>query len=54
MILGEYLKTHAGKGIGDCTDEELYHALLGMTQELASQKVDGAGKKKLSIFQQNF
>ena len=28
MILGEYLKTHAGKGIGDCTDEELYHALF--------------------------
>ena len=54
MILGEYLKTHAGKGIGDCTDEELYHALLGMTQELASQKVDGAGKKKLYYISAEF
>lgn len=54
MILGDYLKIHGGKGIEDCTNEELYHALLGMTQELAAKKVSKAGKKKLYYISAEF
>ena len=43
MILNDYVQAHLGKDIGGCSDEELYAALLSMTQEAAAGKVSEAG-----------
>ena len=54
MKLSDYVKIHTGKTIDACTNEELYHALLGMTQEMAAGKVSEKGKKKLYYISAEF
>ena len=54
MLLSEYLKNHTNKAIAACTDEELYHGLLGMTQEMAKEKESRKGKKKLYYISAEF
>ncbi len=54
MILNDYVQAHLGKDIGGCSDEELYAALLSMTQEAAAGKVSEAGKKKLYYISAEF
>ena len=54
MLLSDYVKHHRNKTIDACTDEELYQALLGMTQEMAKKKVSHEGKKKLYYISAEF
>jgi len=54
MKLSDYVKIHTGKAIDACTNEELYYALLGMTQEMAAGKVSKKGKKKLYYISAEF
>lgn len=41
------------KEIKDCTNEEIYFALLDMTKKLADGKVSEEGQKKVIISQQS-
>ncbi len=54
MSAAEYIKNKYGKNPADCTDREVYEALLAMTQELARQKETGQGKKKLYYISAEF
>ena len=50
----EYVKEKCGKDIERCSDKQLYAALLQMVNEMAAKKEKTEGKKKLTIFPQNF
>lgn len=54
MYLTDYVKTHYGKEIETCTDEELYHALLTITTQMAKEKKSSEGKKKLYYISAEF
>lgn len=48
------LCTACPKAIADCTDKELYTALLAISQQAAAQKEENAGKKKLYYISAEF
>lgn len=54
MNLKEILKNEYGKTIAECSDEEIYIALLKKVNELASQKNNAEGKKKLYYISAEF
>ncbi len=50
----EYVKKLYNKDISQCTDRQLYDALLDMTQEAARKKESSQGKKKLYYISAEF
>lgn len=54
MKLSEFVKTEYGKSISECTNEELYYALLTLTKKMASGKQHGNSKKKLYYISAEF
>ena len=54
MKLSEFVKTEYGKSISECTNEELYYALLALTKKMASGKQHGNSKKKLYYISAEF
>ena len=54
MKLSEFVKTEYGKSISECTNEELYYALLTLTKKIASGKQHGNSKKKLYYISAEF
>ena len=54
MKLAQILKDRCNKTIKECTNEELYYALLEMTKELAKEKESNEGKKKLYYISAEF
>lgn len=54
MRLNDYVIGKYGKGIGECSNEELYYALLMLTQEKAGEKISDKGKKKLYYISAEF
>lgn len=42
------------KPVKECTNEELYLALLEMTKKLAKEKEENKGKRRFITFQQSF
>ena len=54
MKLSEFVKTEYGKSISECTNEELYYALLILTKKMASGKQHGNSKKKLYYISAEF
>ena len=53
-MLENYLKKHFNKTIAECTDEEIYAALLLLTKEKAEKRVSTNGKKKLYYISAEF
>jgi len=53
-IVTERTKSLFGKTPADCTDLEIYQALLGLTKERAEAKVEPEGKKKLYYISAEF
>lgn len=53
-MLQEYVNTMYDKKIGDCSNEELYVALLHMSKEMAQKKVSSKGKKKVYYISAEF
>ena len=47
MKLQEIVSNRCGKEISQCTNEELYYALLEMTKGMAEEKVSNQGKRIL-------
>ena len=54
MKLSNYVTTHYGKSIEQCTNQELYHALMNLVQEQAKEKESGQGKKKVYYISAEF
>lgn len=54
MELAEILKRRCNKSIKECTNGELYYALLEMTKKLAKEKESNAGKRKLYYISAEF
>ena len=54
MKLSEFVKTEYDKSISECTNEELYYALLTLTKKMASGKQHGDSKKKLYYISAEF
>lgn len=54
MNLEKIVKERLGKEIKNCTNEELYYALLEMTKKMAKQKESSQGKKKLYYISAEF
>ena len=54
MKLAEIVKERLDKTIQDCTNEELYYALLEMTKKMAKNKESKRGKKKLYYISAEF
>ena len=54
MKLSEFVKAEYGKSISECTNEELYYALLTLTKKMASGKQHGNSKKKLYYISAEF
>ena len=54
MNLKEIVKNRCNKEIKDCTNEELYFALLEMTKSMAKTKESKDGKKKLYYISAEF
>ncbi len=54
MNLEKILKERCNKSIKDCTNEELYYALLEMTKKMAKKKESNEGKKKLYYISAEF
>lgn len=54
MKLQEIVKTKWNKEIADCSNEELYYALLEMTKAMAKDRVSNEGKKKLYYISAEF
>lgn len=50
----ELLEQKCCNNIAACTDEQIYYGLLGIVKDLAKEKESNEGKKKFTIFQQNF
>ena len=47
MTVNEYVKKRFGRFMNQCTNEEIYVALLEYVKEAAKEKESNAGKKKL-------
>lgn len=54
MKLQDYLSKNCNKNIADCSNEELYVALLNLTKDMAVSKVSNEGKKKLYYISAEF
>ena len=54
IMLQEIVKNRFGKGIKDCSNEEIYVGLLEMVKERAKGKVSKEGKKKLYYISAEF
>ena len=54
MNLSEIVSNRYDKGIGDCSNEELYYALLEMTKNMAAAKESNEGKRKLYYISAEF
>ena len=54
MELTEIVKERCNKSIKDCTNAQLYDALLELTQKMASKEESGAGKRKLYYISAEF
>ena len=54
MKLSEFVKAEYGKSIAECSNEELYYALLTLTKKMASGKQHGNSKKKLYYISAEF
>ena len=54
MNLQEIVTKKYNKGIADCSNEELYFALLEMTKAMAEKKENHNGKKKLYYISAEF
>ena len=54
MNLSEIVSNRYHKGIGDCSNEELYYALLEMTKNMAVAKESNEGKRKLYYISAEF
>ena len=54
MNLSEIVSNRYHKGIGDCSNEELYYALLEMTKSMAEAKESNEGKRKLYYISAEF
>ena len=54
MKLQEIVANRCGKAISQCTNEELYYALLEMTKGMAEEKVSNQGKRKLYYISAEF
>ena len=54
MKLQEIVANRCGKEISQCTNEELYYALLEMTKGMAKEKVSNQGKRKLYYISAEF
>ena len=54
MELAEILKERCNKSIKECSDQELYFALLEMTKKMAQQKESNSGKRKLYYISAEF
>ncbi len=54
MELAAILRERCDKSIKECTNEELYYALLEMTKKMAGQKESNAGKRKLYYISAEF
>lgn len=53
-MLQEFCNKKYGKAIGDCSNEEIYVALLEMTKGMAEGKVSNEGKKKVYYISAEF
>lgn len=53
-MLNEFVVKEYGKEISRCSDQELYRALLKMTNEMAQEKKQNTGKKKLYYISAEF
>ncbi len=53
-MLNDYVTAHLGRSIADCSDRELYAALLNMTQQAAAGRAGRSGKKKLYYISAEF
>jgi len=53
-MLQEFCNKKYGKAISDCSNGELYYALLSMTKEMADGKVSNEGKKKVYYISAEF
>ena len=54
MNLSEIVSNRYHQGIGDCSNEELYYALLEMTKNMAAAKESNEGKRKLYYISAEF
>ena len=54
MNLSEIVSNRYHKGLGDCSNEELYYALLEMTKNMAAAKESNEGKRKLYYISAEF
>ncbi len=54
MELAKILKERCNKSIKECSDQELYFALLEMTKKMAQQKESNSGKRKLYYISAEF
>ena len=54
MNLSEIVSNRYHKGIGDCSNEELYYALLEMTKNMAAAKESNEGKRKVYYISAEF
>jgi len=54
MNLQEIVSKRCGKNIAQCTNEEIYYALLEMTKGMAKEKESNAGKRKLYYISAEF
>ena len=54
MKLQEIVSNRCGKEISQCTNEELYYALLEMTKGMAEEKESNQGKRKLYYISAEF
>ena len=54
MKLQEIVSKRCGKEIAQCSNEELYYALLEMTKGMAKEKVSNEGKRKLYYISAEF
>ena len=54
MNLQEIVSARYQKGIGQCSNEELYYALLEMTKGMAKERVTNDGKRKLYYISAEF
>ena len=54
MNIQEIVNNRYGKGIAQCSNEEIYYALLEMTKSMAKEKESNEGKRKLYYISAEF
>ena len=54
MTANEYVKSRFGRFMSECTNEEIYTALLEYVKERAKEKESSQGKKKLYYISAEF